>query len=664
MHLVNHLPLLFFGLIICLNYANAVICICCRYQVHTVLLRGTTDTESSDSSITLDRLISSADGNCCWSNSHNTVQLASQGDDNNENSGVSDACEPSKLLPQHAVEDRFVPTHVPFKQKQSRTKETHVADLEKFSDAKKNGSCWNEHSYSQFDLVSSPSSGAFQPRTVKHPVKDQTHVSNKQPQHEVKKYRLRKRKRRCMDNVNGGVQAEVLQSTGEENSVDGVEIDNGTVGEGNWSADVKPKRNSTLTPAHCLILKQPICCICSLSFSSHSDCIMHWRRDHIVTNPSGSAKPHLPCQQCPERFSIPASQINSDLHVRIRVARWLNHAVCVHNFPIPSNVEKYSCDKPGCDFIALTPASYQTHRHRDGHGDISDGGVLHALVYFEFRCFLCTSAEGCGETFLSKAALRNHIIKKHVQGNQVRQFLLCPVCNAERPLTRPRVGGGDQSKGSACRRLFLIVCRLLHHLVNKHGWSVPEYIQSYPCKFPDCRYVAVARSDLNSHSISHDRTEARNPSLPCEKCGKLIKSRGMQSHSRLCQVSLENRQTHKCPYCNVRVTSMHNLRHHIKVVHSGTSSSKEFLCSYCSYSCHLKSTLEDHIFRQHGTNVSRRRVVSCSLCSYKTIKRNALRRHISVVHSDAKTVRCRVCDKMFKCRCKYLRVDWIIYLFF
>jgi len=81
-----------------------------------------------------------------------------------------------------------------------------------------------------------------------------------------------------------------------------------------------------------------------------------------------------------------------DLHIRVQVARWLKHAVRVHNSPIPSDVERLACAEPGCGFMALTPASCQIHRQKNRHDAVVGRGVS-AIVYFELRCFLYTSGE-------------------------------------------------------------------------------------------------------------------------------------------------------------------------------------------------------------------------------------------------------------------------------
>jgi len=517
------------------------------------------------------------------------------------------------------------------------------------SDSKENDSCKSVHSRSQAASFSSLNSSTSKDSSCQLTVNDEMRLSNGQLHCGVKRYELRKRTHR---DLNSGSQTEVAGSN-EDKKMHRMVTDDGTAADQNQTTHVRLKRNSTLTPDHCLVLKQPLCCICGLSFSTTAECLMHCRRDHIITDHLGNTKPHLACRECPVRFAVPAIRVDSDLHIGIRVAQWFSHAVRVHNFTIPSAIETFVCSEPECRFVALTPASFQTHRQKNRHGGVTALGTS-ALVYFELRCFLCSTAEEGREIFPSKAALREHITQKHVQRDRDREVLLCPVCKAERPLTRARVDVGDRCRPSSCQRFFYVVYCLLRHLVSKHRWSIPEYIQSFPCKFPGCRYIGVARCDLESHCISHDSAggsnRSRNPSVPCEKCGKLIKLRAMRSHLRLCQVSLVDRRTQLCPYCNTRLSSQHSLHYHVKAMHSGSNASKQFLCSYCTYSCHHKSNLEEHIFHRHGSNVSRRSVVACSLCPFRTIKQAALRRHVSLVHSDAKTFRCPVCDKMFKCQ--------------
>ena len=624
-----------------------------------MLLRRAAGAEVSAASVSLESLIAPKDEeksqSCSNACSSTLRQSSTVGNNDDDDAAVSDAHVPSKLIPVKGAKGKDVSTKVSFKRKAKHAEECQT-DVKHCRNLNENQHCKNVPSYNPSTSFSSSSvgiSGEMPQLAVNRLITEETHLSNGQVECRMKRYGLRKRKP-C--HLNKGLKTETGRSSEEEKNTHSMDDDdNGTISHQNQLTLVRQKRNSTLTPAHCLVLNQPICCICGLLFSSTADCIMHWRIDHIVTDPSGKTKPHLACQECPVRFALPASRVHSDLHVGIQAARWLNHAVCMHNFTIPSAVERFICIEPGCNFVALTPASYQAHLQKNRHSSVT-GHSASSLVYFDLCCFLCTAAEGGQEVFPSKQALREHIIKNHAETDQVREVLLCPVCKVERPLTRARVDDGDRCQPTSCQRFFYVVYRLLHHLVSKHGWSVPEYIQSFPCKFPGCRYIAVAQSDLDSHSISHDSADgsngSQNPSLPCEKCGKLVRFRAMRSHVRLCQVPAEVRQAQLCPYCKKRLSSQYNVRCHISAVHSGISTSKEFLCSYCTYSCHGKSNLEEHIFHRHGSNVSRRSVVTCSLCPFKTIKQSALRRHMTLVHNDAKTCRCPVCDKMFKCQCE------------
>ena len=612
-----------------------------------MLLRRENGTEMSVGSITLDSLLSFTNDEISESNTHacsSTVQQpftqGSNSNNNRNNEDVSDICEPLKSTSLNKANEKDARTKAALKRKPLRDKKRQIVDH--CSAVKKYHSCHKILTDSESTSFGTTICGASE-EIPKRLTKDEMHLPNEKVESEVKTYGLRKRKSCHLSNG----QTEVTENSEQEKSIHGMDIIGGTTDD---QIQLRERKwPSTLSPSHCLVLKQPVCCICGLQFSSAGDCAMHFMQDHIVANPSGNTKPHFACPQCLVRFAVSSSRVDSDLHLGIQVARWLSHAVRMHNFPIPADVEKFPCAEPGCSFVGLTPASYQTHQQKKQHASGTGCGTS-ALVYFELRCFLCVT-DGDREIFPSKPALQEHIITKHAEKDQRQQVLLCPICKAERPLTRPGVDNGKKSTRAPSGRFFHVVYRLLHHLVSKHGWGVPEFIQSFPCSFPGCRYVTVAQSDLDSHSMSHD-SGLRNPSLPCEKCGKLVKFRAMRSHLKLCQVALEDRRTQQCPYCSVRLSSTYSLRHHVKAQHSDTDTSKQFLCSFCTYSCRVKSNLEEHTFRRHGSNVSRRTVVVCSLCPFKTIKQSALRRHSLTVHNDAKTYQCPVCDKLFKCQRK------------
>lgn len=407
----------------------------------------------------------------------------------------------------------------------------------------------------------------------------------------------------------------------------------------------RTKNTSMLTRDHCLVFKRPTCCLCGTMFTDTGDCIEHWRQFHIVCN---DKRAQVACTHCSLLFGFPASRIASDLHVEVQMARWLNHMVRSHDATVPVDcVQQFACTEPNCSFVSLVPAMFETHRRRSHHGVGRGISGSSSVSFVEHRCFLC---EPCAElvVYPSKTALFDHVRQHHVVKAVDRLVIVCPVCRADRPLVQCGTSSVQVRERHVCHAVY----RLLHHLIIKHDWSIPEYVRSYSCKHPGCSYVAVAKIDVQRHAESHDSFvgSTRNP---CEKCGKLVKSRAMRSHVRICQVSLDERRVLSCPRCPVRVTSQYSLRYHLRAVHS--EGSKDFLCAYCTFSCRIKSNLEEHVYHRHNVNISCRPVLSCDRCKFTTIKPATLRRHNNIVHINNKDHICGVCNKTFKCQRKFLK---------
>ena len=493
-----------------------------------MLLRRADAADISDVSITLDSLLSPANGKmsstslCIFSD---PFRQRLTEDSDCDTAAVSNATPPHKATAINGESETDVPQKVPTNKKPRNLRLNH-AGMENHLDLMTSRGAKHAQGCTHSSSSSSASGGLPQPPVNPVLKEDKADLSTEQVRQElgVKRYGLRKRKP-C-----GGV--ETTSSNGEGSSICRM----GVGGETSTSHNKFTSQTPIPTQAHCLVLKRPICCICGLSFSGPEECTNHLRRDHVVTDPTGAAKPHIACNRCPAQFAIPPSRLGSGLQVWKQVARWLNHTVRVHGSPIPPDVETFACEEARCGFVALTRASYETHQRKACHRSGTGSGVSSPL-FFELRCFLC---EGMRETFPSTAALRDHVTSRHVQTDNLRRILPCPVCQQQRPVDNP---SSDFSGKSFGRRFFHILGRLLHHLVGKHGWSIPDYIRSFPCQFPGCRYTAVAQTDLDSHLVSHD-SGTSNPSLPCEKCGKLVKSRTLRSHVRICQVGHRSTTIH------------------------------------------------------------------------------------------------------------------------
>ena len=70
-------------------------------------------------------------------------------------------------------------------------------------------------------------------------------------------------------------------------------------------------------------------------------------------------------------------------------------------------------------------------------------------------------------------------------------------------------------------------------------------------------------------------------------------------------------------------------------------STREFVCSYCSYSFAYKHVLERHVAQIHEKHLLTS--LQCPKCTYSTVRKDQMRAHFSVVHEDFKPFNCSEC---------------------
>jgi len=70
-------------------------------------------------------------------------------------------------------------------------------------------------------------------------------------------------------------------------------------------------------------------------------------------------------------------------------------------------------------------------------------------------------------------------------------------------------------------------------------------------------------------------------------------------------------------------------------------STREFVCSYCSYSFAYKHVLERHVAQIHEKHLLT--TLQCPKCTYSTVRKDQMRAHFSVVHEDFKPFNCSEC---------------------
>jgi len=206
------------------------------------------------------------------------------------------------------------------------------------------------------------------------------------------------------------------------------------------------------------------------------------------------------------------------------------------------------------------------------------------------------------------------------------------------------------------------LCTKCGHLSNTYDEFI-EHLRTHPVTCPICnRIVAMeCRRSLELHmSAMHKSADAeREPKVPCDICGKVMKEESLKVHLKLheektlqcdvCELKFihkgdlnRHRKEHfkqvtPCPICKKDVKQ---LRDHIYRMHSGEK--KRESCDMCDQTFALKSGLKRHINSVHY-NI---KDFECDLCSFKTNSASNLRAHKTQVHEKRKWYEiCQFCEK-------------------
>lgn len=258
--------------------------------------------------------------------------------------------------------------------------------------------------------------------------------------------------------------------------------------------------------------------------------------------------------------------------------------------------------------------------------------------FYELKCYKCVPVTGLQfETF---SGFKAHFRETHPEASP---FLVC--CNIK--LTKRY--------------------SLLEHM--KHHTSSEDLM----C--PICDKVYSKRDILNFHIKQMHGSDQDRP-FKCEMCQKrYVKLENLRTHMRI-HLSKEDKaklKVHECKECNVKFSSIYNLKNHEKYKHMGIM---PFFCAGCAK--HYKSRLDYEVHRRnvHGDEGGPQRV-HCHLCSklfshekslkihirdthneqpgphvcvecgHRTKSRQALRSHVRMKHEERRFA-CSFCEKKFQ----------------
>lgn len=264
--------------------------------------------------------------------------------------------------------------------------------------------------------------------------------------------------------------------------------------------------------------------------------------------------------------------------------------------------KRFFCSFAGCS------AAFAKQGKLDAHLATHDGGA---------RTFACERAD-CGRSFASAYHLARHEL--HHSGDRPFQ---CSVdgcdeaftTNANRVRHEGRVHHADKRKSyvcqvDGCRLEFRKHKQLRLHMCEQHD-SLPPYQcpepgcsrrfafpsglkrheklhRGYPCKEPDCAFVAKTWTEHLEHRKERHRLVVR-----CDSCAKVFRdSWFLRQHQR---VHLESRTCLLCPWggCGRSFTTAFNLESHIRSYHQEL---RPFRCDHpaCGKTFAMKQSLQRH----------------------------------------------------------------------
>lgn len=238
------------------------------------------------------------------------------------------------------------------------------------------------------------------------------------------------------------------------------------------------------------------------------------------------------------------------------------------------------------------------------------------LNFVFFQCFLCNS----DVIYESFNMLTRHILSVHTsQKTGGLKILQCPR-SAE---------GCCWTKSTKSAISQTVLAQVLSHLVSEHKIPLPNYLSPYHCGYVECNYESFWKYERDSHQTKH-QTEAK---VECEDCCALIKTQSLALHQKHCKAAVLKVALLPCMRrgCSKRFRSRKSLKRHIETIHR---SAKKFICFRCRRNFCSKCDYYQHVFSQHGENMTNRPVVHCPICNFSAVTMSLMRRHVAGAHPN------------------------------
>ena len=156
-------------------------------------------------------------------------------------------------------------------------------------------------------------------------------------------------------------------------------------------------------------------------------------------------------------------------------------------------------------------------------------------------------------------------------------------------------------------------------------------------KCQDCGKILSSLSNLKTHIKAVHEDEGQRPHQ-CYICGKSYKwSENLNYHMDYTHL----KKTLQCPQCEKSFSTKQTVARHIKVVHEGIPVEKNHICDKCSRSYSDNGKLMRHIKTFHDKIYE----FKCEICPKEYAKKDQLKHHMESVHEKVR-MKCDICGKV------------------
>lgn len=227
-----------------------------------------------------------------------------------------------------------------------------------------------------------------------------------------------------------------------------------------------------------------------------------------------------------------------------------------------------------------------------------------------------------------------HVKKKHKQEAGVLEYLQeletlqlskCDLCNlefhSESKLNMHIKKEHGNTTCNLCSQKFKNAVTLKNHIRNIHERT--EDISAI------CEHCPASFKSFFSLKQHQESVHKDNKSFPCHMCSKrFINASQLRRHTRVHGFGAEKRLY--CDICKKMFLYRHNLQRHMELIHSQSSKTEKYHCSYCGKGYTQKMNMISHVQHVHFNIFP----YSCKQCKVTFPKSHFLLEHMMSVHKQ------------------------------